>query len=250
MNETPALNNWAILGISDLQIPFEHHDAFDFVKHVKKYWIPEGYKIIVVNVGDEFDQHTLSLKHFQDPDGLSGGHEYDEAMLHVQQWYQEFPVKRICTSNHTYRVAKKAYHAGIPQAFMKSIAEAYKAPPGWLWNDSWLFHDKTRDFHLKAEHGENVSGPTAAINAAIQNRMSTMIGHQHSNGGVLWSDSEYNRIFGLNTGCLIDVDAYAFKYGKSIRKKPSLGMGLILNGIPLFIPMFLDKGKRWVGRTL
>ena len=125
---------------------------------------------------------------------------------------------------------------------MRSIKEVLKAPKGWLWADRWAIDG------ICFEHGENVSGPLAAYNAAVQNRMKTVIGHQHSHAGIVYAASPNDEIWGLNTGCLIDVDQYAFDYGKNLRKKPNLGMGVIVNGVPHFVPMILNpKTKRWIG---
>lgn len=235
------MSNTVILCISDLQIPFQHRDALDFVLAVKKQFYKPGDTLYVINQGDEVDQHTLS-SYASDPNGRSAGDELHEAKMELKPWGQEFPVTLICESNHTYRGYKKGFDAGIPQEFFRKLNEIYETPPRWQWKDRWIIEN------ILFEHGENVSGPTAAINAAIHNRMSTSIGHQHSNGGVLWSGSFSGNVFGLNTGCLIDVDKYAFKYGSKLRKKPTLGMGVIFNQIPLFIPMFLDKKKRWIKR--
>ena len=53
-----------VLVISDLHIPYHHPQSFDFLKAIKK-----KYKDIdlVVNIGDELDQHGLSF-HDTDPD--------------------------------------------------------------------------------------------------------------------------------------------------------------------------------------
>lgn len=226
--------------ISDLQAPAEHKDALIFAIHVDKTWFPDS-KRVVVNVGDEVDQHTLG-KWPANPDGRSGGDELKEARLRLSYWFQAFPNVFVCMSNHTYRAWKKASLAGIPSEFMKSVGEVYQAPPGWKWKDKWISDG------ICFEHGENVSGPTAALNAAIQNQMSTVIGHQHSHAGVLWRHSEAGALFGMNTGCLIDVSQYNFDYAKNIRIKPSLGMGVIRNGIPYFVPMIVNHENRWVGR--
>jgi hypothetical protein len=235
------MTNRLILTISDLQIPFEHQDALIFVKHVLKTFSNKDTKITFVNMGDEVDQHTLS-KYVADPNGRSGGDELKEAIHHLRDWYKEFPQMYICESNHTYRVYKKAFDAGIPKEFMRSIQEVYEAPDKWKWNDRWIIDD------VCFEHGEYVSGQTAAIRAALDNRMNTVIGHQHSWGGITYSNSIKDQIWGMNTGCLIDVEQYAFKYGKKLRKKPTLGTGIIFNGFPIFVPMILDKKGRWVGR--
>lgn len=193
-------------------------------------------------MGDEVDQHTLG-KWNSNPSGMSGGHELKEAIHRLKDWYKVFPGKvYVCHSNHTYRAWKKAFQYGIPKEFMKSVAQVYEAPVGWEWGDRWIFDG------VCFEHGENVSGPTAALNAAKQNQMPTAIGHQHTHGGVIHCDSAQGKLWGLNTGCLIDVDQYAFDYGKNIRNKPTLGCGVVKNGAPYFIPMFLDQNKRWTKR--
>jgi len=237
------MKNRLILAISDTQIPFEHKDALDFACHIRKIFAPDpkNVEITYVHVGDEVDQHTLG-KYCADPNGRSGGDELKEAIHHLKDWYREFPSMHVCESNHTYRIYKKAFGAGIPQEFIRSIQEVYEAPDKWNWAEQWIIDN------ILFEHGEYVSGKTAALQAAMENRISTVIGHQHTWGGVVYSNSIVNQIFGLNTGCLIDVDLYAFKYGRKFRKKPTLGMGVIFNGVPMFVPMFLNTKKRWVGR--
>ena len=232
--------NLNCLAISDLQIPAEHRDALDFTLAVDKEYFPDK-KRIVVNLGDEVDQHTLG-KWPANPNGRSGGDELEEAKHRLRDWFQAFPKTYVCSSNHTYRAWKKAFHSGIPKQFMREVGEVYGAPAGWQWADRWIFNG------VLFEHGEHVSGPTAALNAAIQNRMSTVIGHQHTHGGVVHSGAFGSEVFGLNTGCLIDVEQYAFQYGIPLRKKPTLGLGVIKNGVPHFVPMILNKNKRWAGR--
>lgn len=228
--------------ISDLQTPFEHKDALDFVLHIRKTFF-RGVDPIIINMGDEVDQHTLG-RWTSNPNGMSSKAEFDEAKLRLKAWYKEFPKTRVCVSNHTYRAYKRAFEAGIPDSFLKTVGEAYEAPPGWEWRDKWIIDNK-----ILFEHGESVSGQLAAIRAAMQNRMSTVIGHQHSNGGVMWQASDHDIIWGMNTGCLIDVEQYAFAYSKTFRNKPTLGIGVICNGVPYFVPMICNQEKRWIGRV-
>lgn len=232
-----------LLAISDLQEPFGHVDAFDFVCHVlKTFWTPaERAKVKIFNVGDEVDQHTIG-RWPANPDGMSGGDELKEAILRLQPWFKKFPVTKVCWSNHTYRAWKKASEAGLPSAFMRTVKEVYQAPKGWEWAQEWYIDD------IMLEHGENVSGQTAALKAALDNRRKTIIGHQHTNGGVIHSGAKSHAdIWGLNTGCLIDIEKYAFSYGKAYRNKPTLGCGVVVNGIPYFVPMILNTRRRWVG---
>lgn len=232
-----------IFVIADTQEPFCHVDYLAFchsVFELNARGLPSE-RVRVIHVGDEVDQHTLG-RWPADPNGRSGGDEVEEAKLRLRDWYAAFPQASVCVSNHSYRVFKKAQLAGIPSQFLKSLGEVYEAPPGWLWADRWIIDN------VCFEHGEFVSGPTAALNAATQNRMSTVIGHQHTHAGVVYSASFHDEIWGMNVGCGIDIEAYAFRYGKALRKKPNLGCGIILNGVPYFVPMILGPDKRWEGR--
>ena len=98
------------------------------------------------------------------------------------------------------------------------------------------------------EHGEHVSGSGAALNAAKQNRINTVIGHQHSFGGVSYIDNFDSTLWGMNTGCMIDTTRYAFNYAKKFRNKPTLGTGVIVDGVPHFIPIRLDGRGKWIGK--
>lgn len=231
-----------ILCISDTQEPFAHQDALAFCQHIIKPYVDNGHKIHVVHQGDEVDQHTLG-RWPSNPDGRSAGDELKEAKHRLSYWFDAFPNVLVCESNHTYRAWKKASESGLPSEFLRSVSEVYGAPAGWQWRDRWILEG------VMFEHGEGVSGFNAARNAAVQNRMNTSIGHQHSNAGVQYATGIHDQVWGMNTGCLIDIDAYAFRYGKIFRNKPTLGCGLIVNGVPIFIPMILGQNKRWVGRV-
>ena len=232
----PSLLNALVL--PDLHIPFEHPDALAFVQAVDAFWFP-GRKRIVVNLGDEIDSHSIS-RHMPDPDGKGAKDEFQQAIVQLQAWYRAFPKMYLCSSNHTMRPWKKAYEVGLPKMFMKSVKEVLKAPIMWEWADRWVFNG------VVFEHGENVSGPTGALKAAQQNQASTVIGHLHSFGGVIHATSMMNNIWGMNAGCLIDVEQYAFSYAKNYRNKPTLGCGVIKNGNPYFVPMLLDAEGRWL----
>ncbi len=230
-----------VLALPDLHIPFEHQDALAFATYVDRMWFP-GNGRTVVFLGDEVDSHSIS-RHMPDPDGRSPRDELAEAKLRLGDWYRAFPTAHICVSNHTARPWKRAYEAGLPKEFMRSVSEVYEAPVGWKWADRWLIDG------VVFEHGENVSGPMGALNAAKQNQCSTVIGHLHSFGGVVHADSFNSKMWGMNTGCLINLDSYAFHYAKTYRNKPTLGCGVIKNGVPYFVPMLCDEGGRWLKRV-
>ncbi len=115
---------------------------------------------------------------------------------------------------------------------MKDYKSFLDAPKGWSWSrsieiDGVLYH-----------HGEGYSGSLGAYKAAMNAMRSTVIGHIHSHGGVTYIQTEFDRIFAMNVGCGVDIEAYAFAYGKNCAFKPTLGCGVVIDGKEAyFIPM-------------
>ena len=213
-----------VLVISDLQAPFHHPASLLFLKAVKKDFRCD----LVTCVGDEIDAHALSVNFPVDPDAdYTPKTETLAAIDFLKSLYSTFPKVKVCNSNHTQRPWRKAFNAGISGLFLKSVREALQAPSGWIWRDSWVID------RVKYTHGdEHPGGPTTHFRAAFQNRMSTVIGHVHAHGGIQYldngSDKPGGRIFGLNTGCLIDRKSYAFRYGAKKATKVTLGCGVVL----------------------
>ncbi len=230
-------NKEIVLVIPDLQIPFEHSQAFEFLAAVKKKYQPTQ----IVCIGDEVDQHALS-DYDSDPDGYSAGHELVEAIKRMKILYRMFPVVKVTTSNHTARIFRKAFKHGIPKAYLKDYQEFMEAPKGWIWKDHFEIDG------VIYEHGEGFSGQQGALKAALGNMQATVIGHLHSFAGIQWAANPRHLIFGFNVGCLIDKDAYAFAYGKKLKNKPILGCGIVDKGIPVFVPMILDNSGKWGGK--
>lgn len=228
------LNDKKILVISDLQIPFEHKDAYDFLEWLTEEVEPD----LVVNVGDEVDQHTLS-RYASDPDGLSGGDEHAAAVRALQRHYKLHPEVLLCTSNHTDRIYKRAFGAGIPRAYLKSIKEFLKAPKGWEWADEWWIDG------IRFSHGDEAGGVVPHRTLLLAEMASVVIGHHHSNPGIEYISNGRQVVFGMNVGCLIDPAAYAFNYTKKNKFKPILGTGLIMGGVPTWVPMLLNSRGRW-----
>ena len=228
-----------VLVIPDLQAPYEHPDALAFVQAVAA----EHQCDTVMCVGDEVDQMAMS-RFDPDPDADSAGVELIRAREHLAAWYEAFPETKVCTSNHTNRVYKAAYAAGIAEEYIRPINEWLHAPEGWEWADEW------RVDGVKYEHGDAAGGMYAARNLAQVNRESTVIGHHHAHATVAYIANSGEMIFGMNVGCLIDTTARAFKYGRLYRFKPTLGCGVVLYGVPYFVPMLLNKKGRWTGEVV
>lgn len=229
------MNSGVGLIIPDLHIPFHHQDSFDFLRYLKNKYRPNW----ALNLGDEIDCHAIS-RWTSDPDGYSPGHELDKAILHLYDLYKIFPKMMVCTSNHTMRPYIRAMESGLPKRMLKGYHELLDAPKGWEWQDKWIIDD------IIYEHGENVSGQSAAVTAARQNMRSTVIGHVHSFAGITYLASSLKLIFGFNVGCLIDIHSYAMKYGCKIRNKPILGAGIMKGDVPIFEPMILNGRGRWI----
>lgn len=222
-----GLQSHRVLAIGDIHAPFEHKYYLDFLVETYNNWNCDT----VVCVGDEVDAHALS-KYDPDPDGFSPGHELEQAINHLKPFYEAFPNVKVCTSNHTVRGFKKGFEAGIPSAFFRSYREILEAPIGWEWKDKWDI-DGVNYIHL-----EGYSGYMGALKAAIDSHKSTVGGHLHSCGGVLYVQTEFYRNFGLQTGCGIDIEKYAFKYSRLDARKATLGCGVVIDGKEAyFIPM-------------
>lgn len=227
-----------VLVIPDLQIPFHHPDAFDFLSYIKSKVRPDR----VVCIGDSIDSHALS-DYVHDPDGYSAGHEHNKTLEYLKDLYSIIPEAVEVDSNHNNRVYRKAYSSGIPKFFLKSYKEFMKAP------DTWDFKSYVIIDGVMYEHGDSFSGQIAAKTAAISNMRSTVIGHHHNTAGIHYIANKEVMLFGMNVGCLIDNEAYAFAYNKKNKTQPTLSLGVVDEGVPILYPMLINKRGRWIGRV-
>lgn len=222
------------LVIPDLQIPFEHPKALEFCKYIQKYFrIP---KENILNLGDELDMLNFG-SYEKDPDGdYTINQELDESINRLKDWAKAFPIMRLCTSNHQARYWKKAFGSGIPKRIIKDYKSVIEAPDEWLWKDHWLIKTK---HPFMIQHGCGYSGVNAHRSAAIDNTISTIIGHLHSKAGISYIHTRGTFIWGCNAGSLINEQAYAFNYAKHARYKACNGVCVVLNNglYPIWIPL-------------
>lgn len=226
-----------VLIIPDLQAPFQHPDTIDFLAAVEEVWEPTEY----VCIGDEVDFHALS-DYEHDPDGYSAGHELEAAKEFLFELYEYFPDMKVCVSNHTSRPFRRAKKYGIPRAFLKDYHEFLEAPEGWEWKDHFYIDG------VRYEHGDALGGVghTAPKRMVLQNMESTVFGHFHAGASIQWVRTHKKIMFGMNVGCMIDHDAYAFRYWKG-PKSEIICCAIVDRGIPTIVPMVLEKGGRWCG---
>lgn len=204
-------------------------------------WLKKEYKIDsnnIICVGDEFDIYFGSL-HKKDPSvNFSAAQEILECKKKIKVWVRHFPKMRLAVSNHGTRWLRKAVEAELPSQVIKSLGEIYDTPKEWVWKHEWLIKTK---HPWRVLHGCGYSGYAGARNAALDAQISTAIGHLHSFGGVAWvnQNGSGRAKWGMNTGCLIDEQAFAFEYGKHMRSKPTVGAGVVVNdgSTPIFVPI-------------
>jgi hypothetical protein len=232
-----VLTSQRVMHIPDLHCPFMHQDAGAFIRACADKYKPT----VIVLAGDELDQHAISA-HDADPNGHSAGHELTAGLKQLEQIYAIFPEALVCESNHGQRPFKRAYKAGLPSQYLKTYAEFMEAPQGWVWDAEFEIDG------VVYSHGEGATGANGALQLAIRMGKSQAVGHWHGNAGASYFFNGQKLLFGLYSGCLVDVDTYAFRYGKYFKLKPILGLSVIDCGVPLFVPMVLDGNKRWIGR--
>lgn len=221
------------LCISDLQIPFHAHGALDFCRSVQRHYKipPEN----ILNVGDELDCFHGGMWAKGGDYEHTPKQELTAAKEILKEWYAAFPKMKLAISNHGLRWVRKATEAEIPSQLLRDYRQVIAAPEGWQWKEEWLFNTK---HPFRMIHGMGYSGRNGARNAAIDSGMSTLIGHLHSYAGIDYITTQRLKIWGFNTGCMIDDESYAFSYGKYNRQKPCIGVGIICGqgSTPIWLP--------------
>ncbi len=205
--------------IGDTHLPFEHKDYLDFC-----YETFDRFAVSkIIHIGDLVDGHAWSY-HESSPNGYAALKEAEIAQKKVDKWTATFPNVTMMLGNHDLLVARKMQTAGLPTKFLKEFADMWNLPKGW---------DVVFDYELDDVyyfHGTGSSGQYAAFNRAKEMRQSVVMGHVHHSAHVIYSSNlRGDTIFGMNVGCGIDKDAYAFEYGRGFAKKPNLGCGIVTN---------------------
>ena len=221
------------LVIPDLQIPFEHPKALSFCAYLRKHYrIPDEN---ILNVGDEVDNLHGGL-YPKDPDGdLSATGEITAAKEKIREWAATFPKQKIAISNHGMRWFKKAAAAEIPSQMIRDYRQVLGMPDTWLFQEQW---DIPTKHPFSMIHGMGYSGQFSQRTAAIDQGTSIVHGHL-THAAISHIVTANRRIWGMCVSCLIDVEAYAFKYGKNNRFKPSLGAGIVFEQgrTPIWLPI-------------
>lgn len=220
-----------VLVIGDPHEPFCKEGYLEFCREMQ-----EKYDCgTVIHIGDAVDNHAISY-HETDVSGMSAGQEFNLAKTKMKRWYYTFPEVRVCIGNHDALPFRKIFTAGLPKEWLKSYEELLEAPKTWKWD---FVHQHEGVIY---QHGTGLSGEMASINAARENRQSTVIGHLHTVCNTRFLASYKDIIFGASVGCGIDHTKYAFAYGRENTRKPVLACTVVLNGeIPINLIMPIKK---------
>lgn len=218
-----------VLVIGDTHEPFCKEGYLEFCREMQ-----EKFNCgTVIHIGDCVDNHAVSY-HEKDVNGRSAGDEFNLAKEKMKRWYHTFPNVRVCIGNHDALPFRKIFTAGLPKEWLKSYEELLEAPKSWKWD---FVHQHEGVIY---QHGTGLSGEMASINAARENRQSTVIGHLHTVCNTRFLASYKDLIFGGSVGCGIDHNAYAFAYGRENTRKPVLACMVVIDGkIPINLPMSL-----------
>ena len=196
----------------------------------------------VISVGDEIDGHAMSF-HEHNPDLLSPGAELEKAIEHLKPIMAMFPEMDIAESNHGSMVYRKGVFHGIPRHVFKSYGDILGAPKTWKWK-THITLKMSNGMYLYVCHSKG--GDVLRVSQAMG--MSVVQGHHHEKFEVRYWANSIGLYFGMFVGCMIDDDALCYNYNKINLKRPLIGVGMILDGIPQLIPMILDSSGRWIGR--
>lgn len=229
LRKSPAYRSASpILVFSDVHAPFDHPNFPYFLQDTaKKYGCRQ-----FVCLGDIIDSHAIS-NHATEPCALGAYTEFDLAIQHIKVYTALFPVCDLILGNHDFRLYRQAATVNIGERFLKPMNEILELP------DTWKIHkEELVKNGVHFSHGVNWSGKNGALEKARTERMSACIGHSHSFGGVALNANGKDQIFGMNVGCGINREAYAFAYGRYSKFKETLGCGVVFSAeSAIFVPM-------------
>jgi metallophosphoesterase superfamily enzyme len=214
------------LVISDLHAPYHHPAALAFLRSVRRLYRTDS----VVCIGDLIDGHNWG-RWGKATAADSAARELDRAKRSLRPFFSAFPSAHVTTGNHDSRAAKRLEEAGVPAEFARPIGDVLGCPPGWVWSD-----EHTAD-GVTYFHGDGYNGAQASRRAASDVRGNAVIGHLHTNAGVDYISTNRGYVWGMSVGCLIDPRSPVFNYGRHHRAKPMIGCGVVIDGVPTFVPM-------------
>ena len=229
-----------ILIISDIHLPFQHPQAFEFLEKVKKDVRPDH----VISIGDILDFGSVQISRPSDPNIDSPVFELEKAKKEIKTLEKLFPKMQICWGNHDLRLLRKAELVGIPRSMIRNINSILEVKAKWTWHDKII---------MTMPNGQSVyfthNFKQNALSSSKELGCSFVQGHYHTLGlSIQFWSSPTALNFAMNVGCLINPKADAFRYQKNFLKRPILGCAAIIDSSPRLYSMLLNDKGRWVGK--
>jgi len=223
-----------ILVISDLHEPSSRKGALDFCRDLRRKYKTNH----TIFIGDLCDWHSISF-HAHHPEMPGPKDEFEIAYEAIQKWNKAFPEADVVLGNHDRRVIRLAESVNIPARFLRDYKDIWHTPK-WHWADDFIYDD------VYYSHGDGCgSGMYPAFNLVRKMGLSCVVGHHHSAGGVKWLVNPLRRMFGLDTGCLVNDKAMAFAYGFRIKIRSVLSAAVVIDGTPHHEIMPIGKGEKF-----
>ena len=223
--------------VGDLHIPAMKEGYLEFVRDVKKKY-QCGTNIMI---GDNLDFAAISY-HEKNPGIDNAVDEYNKAKKMLAKWYKLMPNATVLIGNHCSLNQRKATTIGLPDLFLRDHADLFDTPK-WNWLPRYANHYTN---HLGSEivftHGDKgKGGMQCSLKNAKENFINWVQGHTHSLAEINWFANERGIIFGMSVGCGVDHGVLAMEYGRKFNAKPVISCGVIVDGIPMVIPMDFKK---------
>lgn len=222
------------LVLSDTHYPFSIKGYEQFA-----YSVYKKYKCdTVIHCGDLVDFHAVDSHHEPEPDAKDANTELDEAINKSRLLFKLFPKGKLVLGNHDIRILKAAAKARLTSRMIVPFRELLQIPEGWTIDDNYTIDG------VLYSHGEGYSGFAGHRTKALTEGQSCVIGHLHSFSGINYLANTNTLIWGMNVGCGIDRKAYSMRYGAYMKNKPTIGVGIVINGKPYYEVM--DLGSKIV----
>jgi len=202
-----------VLIIPDLHAPFIRDGYLEFCKKMKKKWgTTQTYFL-----GDLLDNHYMSF-HDSDPDGFSASEELDKAISQLKEFHQAFPQAKVTLGNHDSIPNRKAFNAGISNAWVKTVEEVLDFY-GWQYNDVF-WHNSIMICH----------GLGRKASARMKQDMVSVIqGHYHSESYIKYQVGTDRKTFAMQLGCGFDNNSYAAAYSRWFSRQ-HINVGILVEG--------------------
>jgi len=184
-----------------------------------------------ISVSGNCDKHALSY-HDSDPNLKSAGDELSESLIVIKKLHEMFPVMDILESNHGSLIYRKAKTHGIPKQYLKSYNDVLGVDSGWKWHFD-LTITLPNGSPIYFHHGKSSDG----LRLSQTMGMSCVQGHFHEKFKIDYWANPLGLYWAMQVGCLIDDDSLAFAYNNVNLKRPIIGCGVIVDGVPILEAM-------------